>query len=171
MATMTFPIDRMLPLARAGATAVVMSAAIIAGSLAAAHADPAVSTTLQMTQATPPQNPAAAGATETKGETVEQRITSLRTALQITPDQATKWDAVAQAMRQNETAMSKLIAETRTTSPQSVSAVDDLDIYRKFAQAHIDGLKNLIDDFKILYDSMPAGQKEIADTVFRTSRD
>jgi hypothetical protein len=37
-----------------------------------------------------------------------------------------------------------------------MTALDDLNTYRKFAQAHVDGLKNLIDDFKALYDSMPA---------------
>src|SRR5271169_5568794 len=37
----------------------------------------------------------------TKAETVEQRITSLHAALKITPDEETKWNGVAQAMREN----------------------------------------------------------------------
>src|ERR1700751_2950350 len=45
--------------------------------------------------------PAAAAATSSKPETVEQRITELKAALKITPDQETKWKGVAVAMRQN----------------------------------------------------------------------
>jgi hypothetical protein len=55
---------------------------------------------------------AARGATEAKGETVEQRIANLRRALKITSDQEPKWNAVAQAMRDNAIATDKLIAET-----------------------------------------------------------
>ena len=40
--------------------------------------------------------------------------------------------------------MDKLVAATRTTPPQNMTAVEDLKIYQKFAQAHVDGLKNLI---------------------------
>ena len=152
-------------------TATVFGAVMISGGLSVTRAESVTGASLQLAQAVAPQHPAAAGATEAKGETVEERIASLQKALKITSDQDAKWNAVAQAMRQNATAMEKLIAETRTTSPQSVSAVEDLNIYRKFAQAHVDGLKNLIDDFKALYDSMPAAQKQTADAVFKTSRD
>jgi hypothetical protein len=51
---------------------------------------------IQLAQAAAPQNPAAAGATETKGQTVEQRIKDLHAALKITPDQDSKWNEVAQ---------------------------------------------------------------------------
>ncbi len=152
-------------------TATVFGAVMISAGLSVARAESVTGASFQLAQAAAPQHPAAAGATEAKGETVEERIASLQKALKITSDQDAKWNAVAQAMRQNATAMEKLIAETRTTSPQSVSAVEDLNIYRKFAQAHVDGLKNLIDDFKALYDSMPAAQKQTADAVFKTSRD
>ena len=54
---------------------------------------------------------AAAGATEAKGETVEQRIRTLQRALKITSDQEPKWNAVAQAMRENAIKMDTLIAE------------------------------------------------------------
>lgn len=160
----------MIPSARACLTATVLGAAMMTGGLSAARAEAPAGASFQLAQATAPQHPAAAGATETKGETVEQRITSLQKALKITSDQDAKWNAVAQAMRQNATAMEKLIAETKPTMTKGISAVDDLNIYRKFAQAHVDGLKNLIDDFKILYDSMPPAQKETADAVFKTTR-
>ncbi|MGC2413337.1 MAG: Spy/CpxP family protein refolding chaperone [Stellaceae bacterium] len=112
------------------------------------------------------QTPAAAAATETKGETVEQRITSLHAALKITPAQDAKWNAVAQAMRENASTMDKLIASNRTTAPQSKTAVEDLKTYQEFAQAHVDGLKNLIGSFSTLYAAMPDAQKKVADEVF-----
>ena len=112
---------------------------------------------------------AGAGATESKGETVEQRIKDLHTALKITPDQEAKWNEVAQDMRENAAAMDKLVAEARKTPLQNMTAVDDLKMYQKFAQAHVDGLKNLIASFTTLYDTMPDAQKKVADTVFQAS--
>jgi hypothetical protein len=52
----------------------------------------------------------------------------------------------------------------------NLSAVDDLKTYEKFAQAHVDGLKNLISAFTSLYDTMPDAQKKVADKVFDTSK-
>jgi hypothetical protein len=50
-----------------------------------------------------------------------------------------------------------------------MSAVDDLTTYEKFAQAHVDGLKNLISSFRVLYTAMPDAQKKTADEVFKNS--
>jgi hypothetical protein len=72
-------------------------------------------------------------------------------------------------MRENATAMDKIVAQARTTPPQNMTAVEDLKMYQKFAQAHIDGLKNLIVSFEKLYAAMPDAQKKITDDVFRTS--
>ncbi len=109
--------------------------------------------------------PAAAAATSTKPETVEQRIASLKTALRITPDQEKKWDGVAKAMRENAAAMDKLVQEKKGTMA-SLNAVDDLKTYQEFSQVRLDGLKNLISSFKTLYEAMPAEQKKNADHVF-----
>jgi hypothetical protein len=111
--------------------------------------------------------PAAATAPETKGETVEQRITALHAALKITPDQDAQWNSVAQAMRENAAAMDKLVASMRTSPPQNMTAVEDLGNYQKIAQAHVDGLKNLISSFETLYNAMPDAQKKVADQVFQ----
>ena len=108
--------------------------------------------------------PAAAAATSSKPETVEQRITSLKTALKITAAQETKWNAVAQAMRDNASAMDKLVQAKRAKT--DMTAVEDLETYRDFGQAHLDGLKNLIPAFDALYKSMPAEQQKNADQVF-----
>jgi hypothetical protein len=138
-------------------TPLVAGVALLAGSLSPALAQ---STT---------QPPAAAAATSSKPETVEQRITTLKTALKITPDQESKWNAVAQSMRDNASAMEKLVATKRAIPPEKSTAVDDLKTYQEFTQLRLDGLKNLTSAFKSLYDSMPAEQKKNADLVFEKS--
>ena len=157
------------PFARSVAIAALLGATMLTTPMTSARADTVTSAALQLAQAAAPQNPAAAGATQSKGETVEERITNLHAALKITPDEETKWNGVAQAMRENASSMDKLVAANRTTPPQNMSAVDDLTIYEKFAQAHVDGLKNLISSFKTLYTAMPDAQKKTADEVFKTS--
>jgi periplasmic protein CpxP/Spy len=170
MSSLTHPIALTAPLARSVAIAALMSATMLASPFTAARADTAANAVIQLAQAAAPQNPAAAGATETKGETVEQRIKDLHTALKITPDQDSKWNEVAQDMRENAAAMDKLIAANRKTPAKNMTAVEDLKMYQKFAQAHVDGLKNLISSFDKLYAGMPDAQKKIADEVFSSSR-
>jgi protein CpxP len=165
----TRPIAMSAPFARSVALATLIGATMLASPLIAARAVTATNAAIQMAQAAAPQNPAAAGATTGQGETVEQRITTLHTALKITPVQEPLWNAVAQAMRENAAAMDKIVAQARTTAPQNMTAVEDLRMYQKFAQAHIDGLKNLIVSFEKLYAAMPDAQKKITDDVFRTS--
>jgi protein CpxP len=145
------------PFARTVAIAALMGATFLTSPLA---------TTRALAQAAAS---VAATATETKGETVEQRITNLHTALKITPDEESQWNGVAQAMRENAAAMDKLVATKRTTPPQNITAVDDLKTYQQFAQAHVDGLKNLTSAFSTLYNAMPDAQKKIADQVFLSS--
>jgi len=142
-------------------TPLVAGVALLAGSLSPAMAQ----TTTQPSN----QPPAAAAATSSKPETVEQRITTLKTALKITPDQESKWNAVAQSMRDNASAMEKLVATKRAIPPEKSTAVDDLKTYQEFTQLRLDGLKNLTSAFKSLYDSMPAEQKKNADLVFEKS--
>jgi hypothetical protein len=145
-----------------------MGATLLATPLTAARAEPVASAAFQLAQATP-QTQAGTAATATKGETVEQRIATLHAALKITPDEDAKWNAVAQTMRENAANMDKLIAEGRTTAPNTMTAVDDLVMYQKIAQAHVDGLKNLIASFSTLYSAMPDAQKKTADAVFEAA--
>ena len=143
------------PVARSFAIASLTGAVLLAGSAAPTWAQTAESKT----------PPAAAAATSTKAETVEQRIVSLKAALKITPDQETKWKAVADSMRQNAGMMEKLVQEKRAKAA-SMTAVDDLETYQDFTKARLDGLKNLTSAFKSLYDTMTPEQKKNADTVF-----
>ncbi len=175
MSSLTPPMIMPVPFVRSVAMAALMGAAMLTGPVTGARADTAATAPFRLAQAAAPQppsaaphSPAGAGATEAKGETVEQRITTLHGALKITPDQEAKWKAVAQAMRENAAAMDKLVGEAQKTPRQTMTAIDDLNVYQKFSQAHVDGLKNLIDDFKALYAVMPDAQKKIADEVFRS---
>jgi len=169
MPTSTHTIARSASFARQVAIAALMGATMLAAPLTAARADTVGNAVFQLAQATAPQSQAGTGATTAKGETVEQRIASLHTALKITPDEDAKWNDVAQAMRENAAAMDKLVAEGRTTPPQGMTAVQDLAMYRKIAQAHVDGLKNLIASFTALYSAMPDAQKKVADGVFQAA--
>ncbi len=103
-----------------------------------------------------------------KGESVEARIDKLHARLKITPAEDAAWGAVAQAMRENAVNMEKLIADKRAQTPADMTAVDDLKTYQLFAQAHVDGLKNLTTAFSTLYDGMPDAQKKLADQVFQS---
>lgn len=162
MSSFTHRIASAAPSARKIAIAALLGATMLTGPSVAARADAAAKSAIQ-------PMPAAAKATQTTGETVEQRITRLRTSLKITPAEEPKWNAVAQAMRENAANIEKLVAANRTTPPQNMTAVDDLKSYQKFAQAHVDGLKNLISSFEGLYASMPDPQKRTADEVFHTA--
>ena len=146
------------PLGRSLAIASVASVALLAGAFGPVAA--------QTPDDHSKKPPAAAAATSSKPETVDQRIQELKTALQIKPDQESKWNAVAQAMRDNASHMEKLVAEKRKVAPEKTTAVDDLKTYQDFAQAHLDGIKHLTSSFKSLYDAMTPEQKKNADTVF-----
>jgi periplasmic protein CpxP/Spy len=145
------------PLTRSLAIASLMGAALLASSLGPVAAQ---------TPESQKQPPAAAAATSTKTETVEQRITTLKAALKIAPEQEAKWNSVAQAMRDSASSMEKLVATKRAIPPEKTTAVDDLKTYQEFTEVRLDGLKHLNSAFKSLYDSMPADQKKNADMVF-----
>jgi len=151
------PIPRFSPVVRTLAIASVMGTALLAGSFGLAVAQNAAE-----------KAPAAAAATSSKSETVEQRIASLKASLKITPDQEVKWNGVATVMRDNAAAMDKLVQTKRAIPAASMTAVDDLVTFQDFTQARMEGLKTLTVAFKSLYDSMPADQKKNADQVFET---
>ena len=151
------PIPRLAPVVRSLAVATLLGTTFLAGSLGPVAA-----------QAPAQKPPAAAADTSNKPESVEQRITTLKTALKITPDQEAKWGTVATAMRDNATAMDKLVQAKRAIAPASMTAVDDLNTYEEFTKVRLDGLKNLTSAFKSLYNSMPADQQKNADQVFMT---
>jgi periplasmic protein CpxP/Spy len=164
MSSLSHPFAMSGPFTRSVAIAALMGATFLAVPLTVARAD-STHAPILLAQA---KSQAAADAASTKAETVEQRIDSLHTALKITPAEESNWNGVAQAMRENAAAMQKLTAEKTTQAPQSMTAVEDLKAYETFAQAHVDGLKNLTSSFETLYDSMSDSQKKVADQVFQS---
>jgi hypothetical protein len=155
------------PALRTIAIAALLGTTMFISPLTGARAESATSPPTHLAQAAQKSADAKA-ATDTKGETVEARITKLHADLKITSDEQTKWDSVAQTMRDNAGAMDKLVATKHTQDPNAMTAVDDLNNYQEFAQAHLNGLKDLTSSFKALYDSMPDAQKKNADQVFRS---
>jgi hypothetical protein len=103
-------------------------------------------------------------------ETIEQRITTLHGELKITSAEESDWQAVAKTMRVNASAMQKLAATKASESQAGMTAIEDLQTYTDFAQAHADGLKKLTASFQTLYEAMPAEQKKIADQIFEKSQ-
>jgi len=160
MSALSRPIAISSPVLRTFAIAALMGTTMLVSPLVAYAAD-----TPAQVQGNH-QSSTAKAATDTKRETVDARITKLHGDLQITADEQSKWDAVAQTMRDNAASMEKLVATKRAQAPQSLTAVDDLTNYQDFAQAHLTGLQNLTTAFKSLYDTMPAAQKANADKVF-----
>jgi hypothetical protein len=160
MSALTHRLAIFAPAAGSIAVAALLSVSFLAGPTASA------SPPTQTAQAV--SKSGAGEATATEPETVEQRITNLHTELKITATEEAKWNEVAQAMRENAATMEKLAAERTTQAPQGMTAVDDLKSYEKFAQAHVDGLKNLIASFGTLYNSFPDEQKKDADKVFQS---
>jgi protein CpxP len=161
MSPFTYRIIAARPRARSVAIAALLGATLLAGPLAA---QPAPAAAPALTAATPK---GAAKATEGRPETVEQRITSLHASLKITAGEEANWTGVATAMRENAAAIQKLIDERNTNATVAMTAPQDLDAYAKWAQAHVDGLKNLNAAFSTLYNGMPDPQKKIADQVFQ----
>ena len=96
---------------------------------------------------------------------VEQRITDLHNKLHITADQEAQWSKVAQVMRDNAAAIRGRIEE-RTAGLKTMNAVDDLKSYRMIADAHADGLNQLVPAFETLYAGMTPEQQKNADRVF-----
>ena len=167
MSAFSHPIAVSAPFMRSVAVAALLGATMLASPLSAARAAPATAAPFLLAQAaTPPSQPAASAA-ETKAETLDQRIASLHTALQITPNEEANWKGVAQVMRDNAAAMEKLAADRTAQASQGMTAVDDLKTYEKFARAHVTGLTKMTTAFEKLYSAMPAPQKKVADQVFQ----
>ncbi len=103
---------------------------------------------------------------EERAESVEQRITTLHTRLQITPGEEASWRAVAAVMRDNEARMRAMVLAREAEPAHHVDALEDLRTYEHFVQAHVDGLKQLRGVFEVLYNTMPDDQKLVADGVF-----
>ena len=160
---MSVLLRRLAPRAQSVAIVALLSASFLATPLSSAFAADAPAPAAKAA----PQ-PGAPTSADAQTETVEQRITNLHAELKITASEEALWNNVAQAMRQNAAAMEKLAAAKTLQAAHSMTAIDDLKGYENFAQAHVDGLKNLLASFETLYASFPDPQKKGADAVFQS---
>lgn len=97
---------------------------------------------------------------------IESHLQDLHAKLHITAEQEDQWKPVAQAMRDNESAIAPLI-EKRKAGATTMSAVDDLNSYAQITTAHAEGIKNFTAAFQTLYAAMSDAQKKDADALFR----
>ncbi len=163
------------PAVRGLAAATVLGALVLASPLRAATIDPpaaAPAAQLAQTQTAPPASPPPAAAPakprRSPTERVEQRIKTLHEDLHITAAQEPLWAPVAQAMRDQATAVGQAIQQRRQNPP--ANAVDDLKAYEAIADAHAQSLQKLVPAFQALYASLSDEQKKAADTLFSRSR-
>ena len=71
-------------------------------------------------------------------------------------------------MRENAATIEKLVAAKRSAQvSENMTALDDLMTYQQFAEAHVQGLRNLTAAFQALYESMPNSQKKVVDEAFQ----
>ncbi|MDA8231358.1 MAG: Spy/CpxP family protein refolding chaperone [Magnetospirillum sp.] len=101
-----------------------------------------------------------------RGHGLDARIRELHDKLHITDAQADEWKALAQVMRDNSEAMRKVVTERRRDA-DTLTAIGDLDMYRKVAETHLENVKRLSVAFTKLYNAMSDEQKRVADEVFR----
>lgn len=100
---------------------------------------------------------------------VEARIKYLHSSLNITPEQETLWNNVAQIMLDNAKTMDELI-KVRAEAAATTTPTDDLKSYSAIADAHADGLRKFIPAFEALYASMSEDQQKNAYKLFHNKR-
>lgn len=111
--------------------------------------------------------PTSAEAETASSDRVEARIKDLHQRLHVTAAQETRWNNLAQVMRDNAKAMVDL-QNQRVADTQSMSAVDSIKSYGSVIEAHEAGMTKFIPAFTALYDSMSDAQKKTADSMFRS---
>ena len=109
----------MSSIARTLAFSAFVGSALLAGPLLAVAADTETKLSPVTAQPATPAVTAAAPQPQAARETVEQRITSLHTALNITPNEEANWNGVTKAMRGNAVVMDKMIADKLHRDPAS----------------------------------------------------
>jgi protein CpxP len=111
--------------------------------------------------------PSASASPQSEVQTAtEQRITGLRTQLEITPAQMTEWNAFAQVMRNNAQSTDALFRQ-RAHGARTMSAVANMKSYAQIAHAYSDETENLSTAFETLYGTFSDTQKQAADKIFQ----
>ncbi len=97
---------------------------------------------------------------EAQAPNIEANLSRLHQKLQITPSQQPKFDAFANAMRENA-------RMKPSAAPANPSAVDDLRLAIQDRELEVTALKRLLPAMQALYASLSPAQRKTADQVFR----
>jgi hypothetical protein len=95
---------------------------------------------------------------------IEGRIAFLRTELQITQGQAQLWEAVANALRENDRAMRDAFAQ-RPARDDAATVLDRLERRQKFAELQAASTARLRNAVAPLYAALSDDQKKNADQL------
>lgn len=104
---------------------------------------------------------------KTAVEFTESRITQLKTALNITEDQAMVWNNLTQVMRENAKDMDALSKE-RAEKNKTMNAVEHVKFHSRVTEAQAEQQKKFIPAFEALYAALSDTQKTTLDSIFRT---
>jgi hypothetical protein len=137
-------------------SAVVLAAGIAAAPLAFGQpAAPAASETTQSQRARP-----------LPSERIEARLAYAKAALKITPAQEARWNALADVLRRQATAMDQQVTRRRTENrDQPVSAIERLTRRQTMMAEAASRLNEVLDAAKPLYATLTDDQKKEADAL------
>lgn len=99
------------------------------------------------------------------GSHVEGHIAFLKAELGITPAQASLWDVVATAVREDVADFARQTAQDAAKMPTRPTAVESLELRAKYTELRAKGEHRFVDAFRPLYDKLSDGQKQTADAL------
>jgi hypothetical protein len=97
---------------------------------------------------------------------IEGRLAFLKTELKITDAQSTQWNALADAMRQNDKARRDRIEQMRANRGKETNTLERLDARERAAEARTQEVKRFNAAFRPLYEKLSDDQKKTADELF-----
>jgi hypothetical protein len=99
---------------------------------------------------------------------IEGRLAFLKAEIKITPEQESRWNDYAAAVRANAQAMTPRCALMMSQAgAKEASLPDRLDVREQFLAAQIDALRVTSKALKPLYGALSDAQKQVADQLIR----
>lgn len=93
---------------------------------------------------------------------LEERLTTLKADLKITPDQTPAWSGFVDAMRANATAMHTAAVDMRPAAGAAPDALRRMEAMDAMAKAHAQGMDRLLMAFRPLYAQLNDEQRQLA---------
>jgi periplasmic protein CpxP/Spy len=117
-------------------------------------------------QGNAPASPAAAAPPQTISQMVAQRISDLRSRLNISPAQEPKFNRFAAVMRSNARELDRAYRR-RGERIGSMDALQSMESYARMEQTRANAVQRLVPAFRALYASLTPQQRQTADELFR----